>query len=164
MDVKFSSSTSALIFGSVGFVRIIGSILMGWCSDYIGRPKAQALSSFLTAAGIIVLMCFVFTGNSLVFAVLYILIFGIGLGGMTSCYSAMAADSFKGGSFGAIMGLLEIFFGLGGVLGPPFAGFVYDFTGSYIFPFMTIVSGMVVVVFLTIAIYKEPENEVKIGD
>ncbi|MED5580431.1 MAG: MFS transporter [Nitrospinota bacterium] len=157
-DVKFSSSSSALIFGAVGFVRIVGSIIMGWCSDYIGRPYAQSLSAFLTGVGILVLMCFVFIGNSVYLAFLYILIFGIGLGGMTSCYSAMAADSFKGGSFGAIMGFLEIFFGLGGVLGPPFAGFVFDFTGSYLFPFMTIVVGMVVVVFFTLVIYKDPNK------
>ena len=63
-DVKFSSSSSALIFGSVGFVRIVGSIVMGWCSDYIGRPNAQSLSALLTGIGILVLMCFVFVGNS----------------------------------------------------------------------------------------------------
>ena len=157
-DVKFSSSSSALIFGAVGFVRIAGSIVMGWCSDYIGRPNAQSLSAFLTGVGILVLMCFVFVGNSIYLAFLYILIFGIGLGGMTSCYSAMAADSFKGNSFGSIMGFLEIFFGLGGVLGPPFAGFVFDFTGSYLFPFMTIVVGMGVVVFFTLVIYKDPNK------
>ncbi len=161
-DVKFSSSASALIFGSVGFVRIAGSILMGWCSDYIGRPNAQSLSAFLTGIGILVLMCFAFVGNSFYLAFLYILIFGIGLGGMTSCYSAMAADSFKGNSLGSTMGFLEVFFGLGGVLGPPFAGFVFDFTGSYLFPFMTIVIGMIVVIFFTLIVYEDPNKKVSI--
>ncbi len=161
-DVKFSSSSSALIFGSVGFVRIAGSIVMGWCSDYIGRPNAQSLSALLTGIGILVLMCFVFVGNSIYLAILYILIFGIGLGGMTSCYSAMAADSFKGNTLGSTMGFLEVFFGLGGVLGPPFAGFVFDYTGSYLFPFMSIVVGMVVVIFFTLVVYRDPNKNASV--
>ena len=55
-----------------------------------------------------------------------------------------------------------MFFGLGGVLGPPFAGFVFDYTGSYLFPFMTIVIGMIVVIFFTLIVYEDPNKKVSI--
>ena len=56
---------------------------------------------------------------------LFALLFGFGTGGMSACYSALAGDSFKGPTFGVIMGFIEISYAMGGVVGPSLAGIAF---------------------------------------
>ena len=48
-------------------------------------------------------------------------------------------------NFGVIMGFLEICFGVGGVIGPPAAGFIFDQTGSYLVPFSAVIAGLIAI-------------------
>ena len=43
----------------------------------------------------------------------------------------MAADLFHGGSFGAIIGAISLFIGVGAGIGPWLGGLLHDQTGSY---------------------------------
>ena len=99
-----------------------GTFLVGWLSDFIGRQRAQALSSFITVCGIAILLLIPHLSTRILMGWLFVLVYGIGLGGMSVCHSSMSADAFKGPSFGATIGLLEIFFGLGGLHRPPADG------------------------------------------
>ena len=58
----------------------------------------------------------------------------------SSCFfAAGGGDIFEGPTFGVIVGFTEISYGLGGVIGPPMAGFFFDYTGSYTTPFSLII-------------------------
>ena len=109
-DAKFSTAFAALIFGSLGAIRMAGSMALGWASDRIGRRQAQAAAIAISAAGLAVLLLIPAMGSPAWMAWLFALVYGIGTGGMGTCHSAMAADSFGGRSFGAVMSLLEIAF------------------------------------------------------
>ena len=61
------------------------------------------------------------------FAVLY----GFGHSAGNPTFGATLTDIFWGKNVATIIGLLEIFFGIGIAFGPWFGGFVYDVTGSY---------------------------------
>ncbi|MEK6711800.1 MAG: MFS transporter [Nitrospinota bacterium] len=156
VDAKFTTASSALIFGSVGAIRMAGSMILGWASDRIGRPRAQAAALAITAAGLAILLLLPALGSPPWMGWLFALVFGIGMGGTGTCHSAMAADSFGGRSFGAVMCLLEIAFGVGGALGPPLAGLLFDWTGSYRIPFSFILAGLGAALCVALFVYEPP--------
>ncbi len=159
VDARYSTATAAFFFGMLGAIRMMGTFFVGWLSDVIGRQRAQALSSFITVCGIAILLAIPQASSKILMGWVFILVYGIGLGGMSVCHSSMSADAFRGPTFGATIGLLEIFFGLGGLIGPPLAGFVFDYTGSYVIPFLSISAGLLLCIFLCLFVYEPPHGE-----
>ena len=153
VDAKYATSTAALLLGGVGLIRMAGSWGLGWLSDRFGRPRTQALSSLISAFGVALLLLLPAAGASIPMGILFVLVYGFGMGGMSVCHSAMSADAFGGRNFGAIMGFLEICFGAGGVLGPPVAGFAFDLVGSYTLPFLAIIAGLLSICFVCLFIF-----------
>ena len=139
VDANFSTAFGAFVFGLTGAIRILGSVTMGWAGDRISHKRAQAIALFLSGLGVLILLSVPHMGNGVVFAFLFAAIYGFGVGGMSTSYAAMCADAYGGRSFGVIVGILEICFGLGGFIGPPMAGFMFDYTGSYVLPFCIVV-------------------------
>ncbi len=150
VDVKYGMAVAAIILGMAGFFRIGGSVVTGWLSDHLGRQHAMALSAATTALGVLLLLLIPVLGAAPVPGYIFAVIFGFGTGGMSTCFSAMTADVFKGSSLATVMGILEMFYGAGGVIGPPLAGYTFDFMGSYIMPFSVIGLAVLAVVFLSI--------------
>jgi MFS family permease len=158
VDAKFNTASAALVLGGLGLIRMLGSTVLGSLSDRIGRPRAQALSTGLAALGVIFLMAIPALGASLFTGVVFAFIYGMGIGGTATCHSAMSADTFKGPNFGMIMGFLEISFGVGGMLGPPMAGAIFDRTGSYLLPFSIILAALLCVVVICLFFYPAEEK------
>lgn len=155
-DAKFTTAAAALIFGSLGAIRMIGSMALGGLSDWAGRQRAQALAISITAAGIALLLLIPAMGGPAWMGWLFAVVYGIGMGGMGTCHSAMAADAYSGPSLGAVMCLLELFFGLGGTLGPLLAGLLFDWTGSYLIPFGAVLAGLCACFFVALFMYRPP--------
>ncbi len=160
VDAEYATATAAFFFGMLGAIRMLGTFLVGWVSDFIGRQRAQALSSFVSVCGIAILLSIPHASSKILMGWAFILVYGIGLGGMSVCHSSMSADAFRGPSFGATIGLLEIFFGLGGFIGPPLAGFIFDYTGSYMIPFVGIGAGLVACIFMCLFVYEPPRTRI----
>ena len=139
VDANFSTAFGAFVFGLTGAIRILGSVVLGWASDRIARKMTQAIALFLGGLGVLILLSVPHMSYGAALAFSFAAIYGFGVGGMSTCYAAMCADAYAGRSFAVIMGLLEIAFGLGGFIGPPMAGFMFDFTGSYVLPFCIVV-------------------------
>ena len=142
VDVGYGTALAALIFGSVGFIRTFGSIGGGWVGDIIGRGRGVALAAVVVAAGLALLILIPHFGGGILPGYAFALVYGIGIGAMSACYSALAGDCFGGRTYGVIIGFMEICYGLGGVVGAPFAGFMFDYTKSYLIPFLTIIFSM----------------------
>ena len=151
VDVGYGTALAALIFGSVGFIRTFGSIGGGWVGDLIGRGRGVALAAVVVAAGLTLLILIPHFGGGILPGYAFALVYGIGIGAMSACYSALAGDCFGGRTYGVIIGSMEICYGLGGVVGAPFAGFMFDYTKSYFIPFLTIIFFMFVS--LTLALW-----------
>jgi predicted MFS family arabinose efflux permease len=58
-------------------------------------------------------------------------VIAIGFSSRQSLYPTMAADLFHGRAFGAIIGAISLFIGIGAGLGPWLGGALFDWTGSY---------------------------------
>lgn len=121
---------AAGIFGLTGFMSIVGRIVFGTAADRIGRPLSATLSYGCTAAGILALLSLE-TWRQAAPLYAYALLFGLGFGARGPIITAMASHLFRGRRFGAIYGVLSIGNGIGGAIGPWFAGALYDSSGSY---------------------------------
>ena len=155
VDANYATASAAIIVGMAGFFRIGGSVVTGWLSDKLGRPLTLALSAGLAVAGIVLLLLVPGLGRAPLPGYLFAFIFGFGTGGMTTSFSALAADNFKGPSFAVVMGILSVFYGIGGAIGPPLAGYTFDFVGSYMMPFSLIVLALCIMIFISLFGFKK---------
>ncbi len=147
VDVGFGSAAAALILGTTGILRTMGSVFSGWLSDIIGRAHAGALAAGLALIGTVLLMMIPILGGGYLTGYLMAMLYGIGIGGIATIFASLAGDLFEGPSLGVIMGFLEISFALGGTVGPVFAGFAFDITGSYLLPFAVVGGAMLIAIF-----------------
>ncbi|RMF85974.1 MAG: MFS transporter [Nitrospinota bacterium] len=135
VDLGYDKLLAASIFGLLGIWSTIGRILFGIISDRIGRVNAITLSFITSAIGIVLLL--LLRDNTQVWLLyIYAFFFGLGFGARGPILSAIAADLFQGSNFAVIFGFISLGWGIGGALGPWFAGFVYDLMGSYTLAFL----------------------------
>ena len=130
VDQGFPRQFVAWVFGLTGLMSIIGRIVFGIGADHIGRAWSATISYACTAAGTLALLS-IETSQHPAGLYVYALLFGLGFGARGPIITAIAADLFPGRRFGAIYGYMSLGNGLGGAIGPWFAGAVFDFTGSY---------------------------------
>ena len=134
LDKGIDPGTAVWIFGMAGVFTTAGNILGGILSDRWGREWVFGLGSILAVAGIGLFSSL--TGPDDVLQLLvFAVVFGTGYGMRISQLAVIPADLFYGRHFGAIFGFVNGGGGIGGFIGPPFAGFLFDSTGSYQFAF-----------------------------
>jgi MFS family permease len=135
VDHGFPRMFVASIFGLTGFMSIVGRIVFGFAADRIGRALSATISYGCTAVGTLSLLTIEHAPTTIALYV-YALLFGLGFGARGPIITAIAAQLFPGRRFGAIYGFLSVGNGLGGAVGPWFAGALFDLTGSYRTPFL----------------------------
>lgn len=135
VDQGFPRMFVASIFGMTGFMSIVGRIAFGFAADRIGRAWSATISYGCTAVGTLALVS-IETWPTTAALYAYALLFGLGFGARGPIITAIAAERFPGRRFGAIYGFLSVGNGLGGAVGPWFAGALFDLTGSYRTPFL----------------------------
>jgi MFS family permease len=126
----FSSMLAASIVGIMSLLRAASSTIWGGLSDRLGREVVFTIGTLFCITG---LVCLVLLHPSVPAWPLYgyALAFGLGNGAFASVYAAATADLFYGPHLGAILGILELGWGLGGFIGSWFGGYWYDRWGSY---------------------------------
>ena len=70
-------------------------------------------------------------GSSYALLVLFVLVLGVGYGGFVALSPIVISDRMGVAGLGSILGVLYTAPGLGGLLGPPAAGWLIDRTDSY---------------------------------
>jgi MFS family permease len=141
VDAGYSATLAALVVGLVGLLRSGGGVLFGFLSDRIGREVVYTLGNSFTLTGVaLFILLRDHSSPALLYA--FVVLYGLGHGTTGSINAATIADLFPGNSLGRIMGTFEIGYGLGGALGPYFAGYCYDRVGSYTLPFLLIMAAI----------------------
>jgi sugar phosphate permease len=128
-DAGYSRAFAAGIVAVFCIVATLSSF-GAFISDYLGRELTFTLSSVCTAIGVTILML---TRDALHpwMPYTYALVFGFGYGLCLALMAVTSADLFQGRHYGAINGILMALFVFGGAVGPWFAGYVFDVTGTY---------------------------------
>lgn len=117
-----ASAIGFLALGNAG-----GRLLWGWIYDRLGY-RAIPVSLFCLAVTILGLLFF--RGSSLGFR-LTALLCGIGFGACFVLYAAQTSVVFGQRGLGRVYPLIFLFYGLSGIVGPTFGGFLFDITGHY---------------------------------
>jgi MFS family permease len=158
-DAGLSRELAALGLGMIGLFTAPSMIVMGLLADRIGRRRSYLIGSASLMIGIFLLMMITDPGQNLL---LYLFppFIAFGFSSRQSLYPTIAADLFHGKSFGAIIGAISLFIGVGAGIGPWLGGAMYDWTGSYLAAFWVAqAAGVASVVFIWMAGARDHERE-----
>ncbi|MEA1963854.1 MAG: MFS transporter [Candidatus Aerophobetes bacterium] len=159
IDVGIDRIVAAGSLGLLGLISIVGRIGGGWLSDRIGRKATLAASMAIQG------ICLLFLPKIIASKALYIfvVVYGISYGGWAPLFAPLTADIFGRASLGTLWGIITIASGIGGAIGPLFAGWFYDTLASYSQAF--IIGGIISIIasILFVLLVKLIKNPVKVG-
>jgi MFS family permease len=119
---------AAASLGVVGFAGFLGQFFYGWLSDSLRDVKYSAvLGMAIMIVGLVLLL----NTDSLALLYVFSLVYGFGYGCLAPMMPITIADRFGLRDLGSVYGMLTFFIGVGGSVGPYFAGLIYDSCGSY---------------------------------
>lgn len=123
-----SEITAASVQSVNGGIGIFGNfVLGGLVGDRIGNRRAFIIGLVLTIAA----LAWLVPAKELWMLYIFAVLLGLGLGGMGTSESPLAARLFGLTSHGLIYGVMGLGFTVGGALGPVIIGYIYDVTESY---------------------------------
>ena len=131
LNVTYAISTRFISI--IAFFGIIGQLVLGPLSDYVGRTKIMILCSLILGAS-----CFGIVISETIGS-LYLLVglYGIGYGAIWPIYAAAAPDLYSRNRSGGVIGLWTVFLGIGSMTAPVFCGWIIDQTKSYNWVFLS---------------------------
>lgn len=122
------SVAAAVLVGVLGGASVLARIGFGTAVRRFGSIRLYRASFVLLAISFVIWLV---AGSSYTVLIIFALVLGIGYGGFVALSTIVLAERFGTAGLGSIMGLLYTTQGLGGLLGPPFAGWLIDQTNSY---------------------------------
>jgi MFS family permease len=134
---------AATAFGLMGLLSGAGRAGFGALSDRVGRIPAALGSYAATALGTLALLL-LGPGSPAWLLYAFIALFGSTLGARGPIIAALAADLYRGRSYGTVLGLITLGNRLGSAVGPWLGGVIYDLTGSYRAAFGISISAIVI--------------------
>jgi MFS family permease len=135
IDLGFNPMFAATMVGSVGLLGSVGTIVFGSLSDRVGRESGYFIASAGASLGILSLI-FVDSSSLKWLLYVFVIMYGLGNGGLLSILAAATGDIFSGNALGRIISTQAVSFGMGGALGAYLGGYFFDQRGSYTIPFI----------------------------
>ncbi len=126
-NVGIPSFFAAATLTAIGIANIIGRIFGGWSSDKIGVIKGMMIFFAFQCLALFLLPM----ADILYFLYAVAILFGLAFGGWVMIYPVIVSEFFGTEHSGEILGVLGTVAGIGGAIGPYFAGYVVDVTGRY---------------------------------
>jgi MFS family permease len=127
VDRGISPKVAAGAMGFAGIALTVGRLFAGYLLDRIHAPYVAAIFFLLPLCGIGILLA----GLAPSYAVLAIVLIGMGLGAEVDLIAFLLSRYFGMRSFGEIYGYLFAIFMLGSGIGPYLMGVAFDVSGSY---------------------------------
>jgi len=128
-SIGVKRSVSGFIISAVPLIGIVGRIGFGWLGDRIDKMKIATLALVLTGLGTLIFM-FV-TADRVWLIIIFIVVYGIGWGGIVPMSSGLVIKYFGRNRVGTIVGCINSVMMLGSMTGAPLAGWTFDMKGSY---------------------------------
>lgn len=121
--------TASMVAGAVPVFTVAGRLGFGWLGNKMNKKWLSATTYFLVASGMLCYNYIDVAGGWLVFP--FLLLFGLGYGGLVPMMPVLIREYLGTGHFGATIGFVMGIMTIGQLLGPPIAGKVFDTWGSY---------------------------------
>jgi len=132
-DMGISVTAAATALGFTGGMGGIGKVTFGWLTDKISARYVTMLCFILQLVGVLILV----RTHTMAMVWLFVAVFGFAMGGFVTLMPLAIGELFGTASFGVIYGFVHLMAIGCSTVGPPFAGFMFDATGSYSVVFTT---------------------------
>lgn len=129
-DLGVARSLAAALISAVGVASIAGQLLGGSICDRSGSEVAFSVHTGFVILALVVLML-IGQARLMGGVYLYPILWGLGAAGTGMIVVVASAEIFQGPNFAAVAGYHSLAWGIGGGIGPIFAGWIYDLTRSY---------------------------------
>jgi len=126
-DLGIPATTAGVISGLIGVVSIAGRLGIGWVSDRMDRKIATVITILLQAGALFLLAW----SHQMWMFYLFVVIYGIGYGGLDPATLTLVGDIFGTRHLGRILGAMLVFWPFGAGAGSAVGGIIFDVTGSY---------------------------------
>ncbi|MBA7613679.1 L-lactate transporter [subsurface metagenome] len=126
-DIGVSEVAAATALGLMVAMSIPGRITFGWLGDRFDKRYVLMASYVLQAIGVFILA----NVKTIEQVYIFLVVYGFAYGGAIPVFIAMRAEYFGRKAYATIQGLMQMFLIPATIVGPIFAGWVYDTTGSY---------------------------------
>jgi len=128
-SIGIARARSSLVATGIPLMSVFGRLGLGSLGDRVDRRRVAAYAYAMMGLGA---LCFArVPGGGTWLFVPFLILFGIGYGGNNALRPSLTREHFGRTSFGTVFGLLIGVNMLGGFVGPPAAGWVFDTWGSY---------------------------------
>lgn len=122
------SVSAAVLVGVLGGASVLARIGFGSAVRRFGSVRLYRSSFALLAASFAIWFV---AGSSYAVLILFALVLGVGYGGFVALSTIVLTEHMGVIGLGSVMGLFYTSQGLGGLIGPPLAGWLIDSTDSY---------------------------------
>jgi MFS family permease len=122
------SVQAAVLVGVLGGSSVVSRIGFGTLVRQLGSFRLYRACFVIHGASFLVWLV---AGSSYLLLVVFVLILGVGYGGFVALSPILISDRMGIAGLGSILGVLYTAPGLGGLIGPPAAGWLIDRTDSY---------------------------------
>ncbi|KUO43005.1 MAG: hypothetical protein APU95_02650 [Hadesarchaea archaeon YNP_N21] len=158
-----AGSLAAFAFGMMGLISTAGRLVSGILGDLLIRRGVQPAISrkymFSTSAILMAIsLGILLYSNDLIGLTLWAIVFGVGYGFHVPLPGGIIGDLFGRKNIGLLFSIIGIAPGIGGIIGPMQAGYIYDVTGSYEFSIYLAIFSCLLALFFTFLIKPSGDN------
>ncbi len=153
-DIGFEPMKAAWVLSTMAGFGVLGKVLFGWIADRVPKRVAIWIATGLQGLGVVLISNVQEYGSLLLAGT----IFGLGMGGVIPLWGALIGAGFGRQAFGRVMGLMGPVMLPVHILGIPYAGWIYDRTGSYEIAFLTFI-GIYVLAIAVLLLLRLPAVE-----
>lgn len=139
LDLGVDKLKAAQLISVMAFTGMIGKLVFGYAADHINLKVSYWLAMALMATGILLLA----EHPQYSLMVIASAVIGFSSGGVTPVYGALLAKVFGVASYARVLGLMRVLTMLITLFGPPFAGLVFDLTGTFTLAFYAFVTVLI---------------------
>ena len=150
-----SLAQAAVVLSVMALLGAPGRVIFGWLGDIFPKRYVMAGCFIFQTIGLVMFTHIPGTWGIVLFLILYAPTYA----GVLPLIPAIQGEYFGRQWFGTIRGMMTPITLISGVVGPVFAGTVFDLTGSYKFAF-TVFAFSLIVALLLILTAKRPETPV----
>lgn len=128
-SIGVGRDSASLVATGIPLISVGGRLGLGWLADRSDRRKVCAAAYTTMGLG---LLCFAAAPDVGPWVLApFLLFFGVGYGGNNALRPSLARQFFGRRTFGSVFGFMIGINMLGGMIGPPVAGWVFDTFGQY---------------------------------
>ena len=156
-DIGYSASTASSVQSALMWSLVLAEVVLGAVFDRVGPVYTSLLTGLSLLFSVALLL---FAGASPLMPWLFAFVFGFGYATLSVPIAYLVGENFGTREFSAVYSICTMPSGIGGALGSPFSGMLFDKTGSYFSVFLIY---LVLSVVCTLALTASARRSVKAG-